>query len=204
MAALRRRDSAAAKLKDSVRQLRRYLDADSSVERILTQKIDKVDIDREELIARHHEYAEKTDNVNIEDDAMLQYLTPKIDEAVDIVDDATVKMEELSSTSQVNIENTQHAADTQRKRLELASAKLQADSCKRLLETVLNEIDDTIAKPTPTNEDAITVESALTELEIKEEEINKSWNEVMTRLTDTQEIENMIRENEDIRGQKYS
>ena len=50
MAALRRRDSAAAKLKDSVRQLQRYLDGDNCIERILTQKMDKVDLDREELI----------------------------------------------------------------------------------------------------------------------------------------------------------
>ena len=44
MAALRRRDSAAAKLKDSVRQLRRYLDGDNCIERILTQKMDNVDL----------------------------------------------------------------------------------------------------------------------------------------------------------------
>lgn len=58
-AALRNRSLTAAKLKDSMRQLRRYLDGEKHVERILVQKSDKVDVDREELIARHHEYAEK-------------------------------------------------------------------------------------------------------------------------------------------------
>ena len=91
MAALRRRDSAAAKLKDSVRQLRRYLDNDNCTERLLTQKLDKVDLDREELIAKHHEYVEKTDDVNLDDQEMTEFLTPKIDEAIDIVDEATNK-----------------------------------------------------------------------------------------------------------------
>ena len=77
MAALRRRDSAAAKLKDSVRQLRRYLDNDNCTERLLTQKLDKVDLDREELIAKHHEYVEKTDDVNLDDQEMTEFLTQR-------------------------------------------------------------------------------------------------------------------------------
>ena len=52
-AALRKRDYAATKLTDSIRQLRRYLDGENQYERILIQKSDKVDVDREELISKH-------------------------------------------------------------------------------------------------------------------------------------------------------
>ena len=201
MATLRRRDSAAAKLKDSMRQLRRYLDADNCNERLLTQKLDKVDLDREELIAKHHEYVEKTDDINLDDPEQTDFLTPKIDNAIDIVDEAINKIEELLSTSQTSIESTQQEAATERKRLETASAKLQAASCKRLLEVVIKEIEDTIATENPTNEHAIKVESALIELKTKEEEINKSWNELQLKLSEDVLIEEMITANEEVRSQ---
>ena len=57
--ALKKRDYAASKLRDSTRQLRRYLDRNAHTERILVQKSDKVNIDREELEARNNDYAER-------------------------------------------------------------------------------------------------------------------------------------------------
>ena len=72
------RDSDASKLKDSVRQLRSYLTKPNLHERIIVQKSDKVDVDREELIAKHHAYASKA-GIALDDDAMLDYIETKID-----------------------------------------------------------------------------------------------------------------------------
>ena len=94
-AASRNRGLCAVKLQDSIRQLRRYLDSEHQIERILIQKSDKVDLDREELIAKHHEYAEKA-GLEVESQESKEFIEPKIDAAVDIVDEATVKLEELS------------------------------------------------------------------------------------------------------------
>ena len=65
--ALRKRDSVASKLRDSVRQLRRYLDTPDHVERILVAKSDKIELDREELITKHHDYADKS-GISIDDE----------------------------------------------------------------------------------------------------------------------------------------
>ena len=85
-----KRESSVAKLRDSVWQLRCYLDDEKLSERFLQQKCNKVDADREELIAKHA-YAEKM-QVSLDDEEMSGYLTPKIDEAVE----ATEMMEEMS------------------------------------------------------------------------------------------------------------
>ena len=55
-----KRDSCAEKLDGSMRQLRRYLEKpEKALSRVLQQKIDKVDVDREELVASHHIFCEK-------------------------------------------------------------------------------------------------------------------------------------------------
>ena len=79
-----KRDSSASKLKDSVRQLRRYLDGDSHSERVLLQKCEKVSLDREELISSHHQYVQKA-GLDLDDQEVAQYLEQRIDNAVDIV-----------------------------------------------------------------------------------------------------------------------
>ena len=102
-ASLRKRDNCAAKLRDSVRQLRRYLDGNSQIERILTQKSDKVDCDREELIAKHIDYGEKS-AISLDHEEMIEFIEGKVDEVVDIVDEATVKIEELQQVVQTRAE----------------------------------------------------------------------------------------------------
>ena len=58
MAAAALQNAAAAKLlSDSTRQLRQYLSGDN-LQRILVQKADKVDLDLEELLARHRVWRE--------------------------------------------------------------------------------------------------------------------------------------------------
>ena len=83
-AALRERDFAAAKLKESVRQLRRSLDQVPPSERAITQKSERVDIDRDELLAKQYAYTEKS-GTTLADQESKDYLEPKIDEAVDII-----------------------------------------------------------------------------------------------------------------------
>ena len=197
---MRKRDSVASKLRDSVRQLRRYLDTPDHVERILVAKSDKIELDREELITKHHDYADKS-GISIDDEEMRQFIEGKIDEAVDIVDEATSRIEELNSTSQLAIEHTKRTADTERVRLEIATMKLQSASCQRILEGIVNEINETIQTVDPTIDDAIKVESALVELENQEEELIKSWNDVRSKLTVDDAITQHVEDCEPVRHQ---
>ena len=93
-AALESRDTCGEKLGDSVRQLRSYLTKPTIVERILLQKVEKVDIDREELIAKHHLYAKKAGKA-LTEETMKKYIEEKIDDAVDAVDEGHAKIDEL-------------------------------------------------------------------------------------------------------------
>ena len=94
-AALSNRDSCAAKLEGSIRQLRRYLDSAVVKPRILQQRIDKVSVDQEELINAHHAYGEKAET-NLLSEPMEAYLNPKVGAAVDILDEAELKIDELA------------------------------------------------------------------------------------------------------------
>ena len=175
-AALRRRDAAAAKLKDSTRQLRRYLDGDSHVERILIQKCDKVDVDREELVAKHIEYAERAE-IPLNDHDMTTFIEAKIDHAVDLVDEATLKAQELRA----NLDDAAARAVDERKQLEETTTKLHSESCQRLVEEILHEIITITDKDEPTTTD---VKSALSELDKAEEQLNKSWKDRQMMIRD--------------------
>ena len=138
-AALRKRDNCAAKLRDSVRQLRRYLDGDSHIERILTAKSDKVDVDREELEAKHIEYAEKA-NIELDEEEMTEFIQPKIDAAVDVVDEAMGRIDELQNAERTRTEQATINVQTRQLRLELASSRQHKESCKRLVENIMTEV----------------------------------------------------------------
>ena len=186
--ALRKRDYAASKLRDSTRQLRRYLDGDAHTERILVAKSDKVNIDREELEARNNDYAERA-GIELEAAEITEYMNPLVDGAVDIVDEATGIIEQLTTASDAQLETTRQAAVTERKRLEIASAKYHAESYKTMVEGIVAEINVVLANDEPDIEDSIKVSTFLNELENKEEELIKSWNEYKEKLTDEAEIQ---------------
>ena len=111
------RDSAAAKLGDSVRQLRRYLIQPTIHERILLQKVEKVELEREDLMSKHHLYASKA-GVALTDNDMKTYIESKIDDAVDAIDEATVMMEKLKENKEKAAEEENRTSSEAKKVLE--------------------------------------------------------------------------------------
>ena len=186
-AALQRRTSTASKLKDSQRQLRRYLSGDSFSERILLQKCEKVNLDREELISNHHLYAEKA-GIDLEDDDLKNFLESKIDEAVDIVDEATLLIEQLGKDAIKEVEEKSGALNTQKKEIELISAKLETETNEALIEEALEKINAILVKEDHSDADMITVRTLLEEIQSREEELVKSWNLVKSMSTTEEEI----------------
>ena len=194
-AALRKRDNCASKLRDLVRQLRRYLDGDSQIERILTQKSEKVDGDREELIAKHIDYAEKA-AIGLDEQELTDFIVPRIDTAVDIVDEATVRIEELQLTAKTRADQVSNDVLARQSRLELAAARKQSESCKRLVESIMTEIGEVVAVEQPQEEHALKTETYLSELEEREKELNKSWNGIKSLLTEEVDIQAVTTQSE--------
>ena len=106
-AALNARNTAAATLKSSIRTLQRYIDGDNPSKRLLQNKLEKTADDKENLLSKHFTYAEKA-NIDLETDQdMLQWINTRVDEADEIMDRATIKIEELDLV----IDNQQKTLD---------------------------------------------------------------------------------------------
>ena len=159
----------------------------SQIERTLTQKSDKVDCDREELIAKHHDYAGKA-GIGLDDEEMQAFITEKIDNAVDIVDEATLRISELHEAVQAREENAKNVLQQRQSVLEISAARQQSESYKRLVEALVAAIDDVVAVDEPQEEEALKVETYLCELQEREQEMTKSWSHVTSLLADEAEI----------------
>ena len=86
-AASQSRAAAAATVEESIRVLERYIQRDNLSQRLLQTKLDKLTADRDELVAKHYVYGDKS-NLSYESDEMLQWITPILDSVIDIYDEA--------------------------------------------------------------------------------------------------------------------
>ena len=186
-----KRDSCSAKMDDSIRQLRRYLDARSFSTRILLQKCDKVDVDREELVAKHHQYGERA-QIDLDDPQMVEFIAPKIDAAVDIVDEATLILEELNVEENREKEDNSKTNYQQKKDLELLAAKLEVRGKETLLSKTLEELDNIVASENPIEENIFKLETTVDDIHRIEEDIIKSWNSLKMLLTEEVDIQGAI------------
>ena len=115
------RDLTAAKLAESIRQLKRYLESNANSKRILGKRIEKLESEKEELLEHHHNYAEKS-KIPLEDGDMTQFLTSKMDAADDIIIETMDLMDTLSAAD--------FAKD---KECEITSAKLKTSMEEEML-----------------------------------------------------------------------
>ena len=201
-AALRERDFAAAKLQDSVRQLRRSLDQVPPSERAITQKSERVDIDRDELLAKQYAYTEKS-GTTLADQESKEYLEPKIDEAVDIIDEAYNKLETLRKDKQETADAQKTESAKTREIVDSSSVKLKAESKEKLLLEMITEVEKLFID-SPTTKEALTAESYLSELAVREVEYYEAWSEVKAKVTAEADLLPIIRREEGTQKQVSS
>ena len=108
-AALQARSSAAASLKESIRRLTQYKDGGNTSERLLKNKFDEVITSKQELIRKHHAYAEKA-GIDLDDDEMTQRITPKFDDADDISDEVMIMIEDIENIEEARLRTLDKAA----------------------------------------------------------------------------------------------
>ena len=95
-AAKRERDVAARELEDAVRQATRYLDGTNPSQRLIQQRISKIN-EREERLRRcHYTYCDKA-KISVEDDVQMNYLSDKTDAAIDCTDKCTIFIDDMEN-----------------------------------------------------------------------------------------------------------
>ena len=198
-AAVANRDSCAAKLDGSIRQLQRYLDSASVSPRILQQKIDKVNVDQEELINSHHAYGEKS-ATELLSEVMSAYIDPKIDKAVDILDIAEAKMDELAEMR----ENESATLEATKKRdKDLSNTKLEIASNLEVVKTAMNKLMVVVAKEEPSENDVAFVDSIMNDIELKERELKDAWHRAHGLITIPNDLCLLTEEENKLRTEIY-
>ena len=198
-AALANRDSCAAKLEGSIRQLRRYLDSASVSSRILQQKIDKVSVDQEELINAHHAYGEKSET-ELLSETMSAYLNGKIDAAVDIIDEAEEKLDQLSEEKE--LASAAEASNSKRDS-ELSKARQEIFSNTEVVRAAMTNLSVAIAKDEPSESDIVFVDSIISDIAARENELKDAWHRAHSLLTVPDDIRALTEEESAVRGEIY-
>lgn len=187
--ALNSRETAAAVLKEEVRQLNKYRVKINPNLRLLESRYKKVDDAKEDFMNKHYYYGLKASK-DLNSTEMTDYLNPILDEANDEMDEVMILMDTLKNTEKDIVLETKKAAEEaarkERRTYELRIANLQYKSD----ETNVNErvlaitgmLDD--EETEVTEENVNLVESLLAELELAMKEQIKSWNKVKSLSED--------------------
>ena len=148
-AASAQRESSAEMLKESIRQLRRYIDAPRNTKtRILRQKIDAVSKSKEQLILSHHAYGNKSDNC-LDSDEMRNYIEPLIDSAVDILDEAEIIIDEIDQEKEASDANREATA---KRAIELSRVKIEVTSNSEVLRRMIAKLTEAVETEEPASQ----------------------------------------------------
>ena len=174
-AANQARSAAAASLKDSVRELTRYKDRAGPSQRLLRMKVEKVLHDKEVLVSKHYAYAEKSGE-DLDSDDLLDWLTPKLDSANDIMDEVEVMIENLelaAETAQRNLDAAQ-VEETVKNQISIAQKQCDSDetALKDRIAAMMAVVDD---ETRVTEDDANLIRSHMKQVYDSLEEQIKSW-----------------------------
>ena len=142
-AALNTRNTAAAALEEELRQLKKYKDQNNPKKRLLMLKLKRVEEAKEELMAKHYYYGEKSGNLPNSED-MTGWLNPKLDDAVETMDEVYIMIDEIDE--EVEKEETTAKKATQRiqeeeKRVnELKIAELQMKNDEEVIKDRITKL----------------------------------------------------------------
>ena len=176
-AAQHARAAAAASLKDSVRELTRYKTKPASSRRLLQSKLDKLLSDKDDLVDKHYVYADKTGK-DLDSEELLEWLTPKLDDATDIADEVILMIETLETN-----ENTQQKTldDAELQRVMRNEVRLAGLQCQTNEKTLKDRVELMLAivndDSRTTIEDANLVRLHMKQVDDALGDLIKSWNE---------------------------
>ena len=168
--------AAAASLKDAVRELNRYKEKPPLNKRLLQKKLEKVLNYKDDLVEKHYMFAEKSGS-DLDSTDMLDWLTPKLDEATDITDEVEILIEDLESNEDAAQKDRDEEELQRGLRNEINVAQLQCQTNETTLKDRVDLMMDIVNDQTKTTiEDANLIRSHMKQVSDSLEEMNKSWN----------------------------
>ena len=93
-AALHGRNASATVLAESISELKRYRAKGVFTQRILQMKLNKAYTAKDDLMAKHCYYGEKS-NKSLDSEEMVNWLTEKMDQASDEIDEAELILDNM-------------------------------------------------------------------------------------------------------------
>ena len=179
-AALHGRNAAAAVLAENFRELKKYIEKQNPSHRLLQQKLKKLSTAKEDLMMKHCYYGEKA-NKALDSNEMVEWLTSKLDDVNDAMDEAEVLLEDIEKTEELQQTEIQKVVDdkaSEDKRttgLKIAELQMKNDeqSVKDRIDAMMEVLNDDTRT---TKEDGDLAEILLNEVEASLEEQIKSWN----------------------------
>ena len=175
-AALLARTSAAASLKESIRRLTKFKDSGNPSKRLLENKLDEVITNKQELIRKHHTYAEKA-NKDLDDAELTGWITPRLDDADDISDEVMILIENIENTEETRLRTLDKAASENKEKDEIQLSELQCTTNERSLRERVHTMKELIGDVSHTTKaDADAARSYLSQVDESLGELTKSWN----------------------------
>ena len=131
-AALNVRNAAAAALKDTIRDIQRYKAKPNPNKRLLQVKRQELQAVKDELFAKHCQYAEVSKKA-LDLDEMVEWITPHMDDASDLLDEVYLDIDTLENQTAAQQKTVDEAALKAAKDNEIRVAELQIEAEERSL-----------------------------------------------------------------------
>ena len=155
-AALHGRNASATVLTESIRELKRYRDKGIYTQRILQMKLNKAYAAKDDVMAKHCYYGEKS-NKELDSVEMVDWLTQKMDQANDEIDEAELILDNLEKRQETEVsarqKDSEDAALRDKKAADMKIAELQAASDKKTVQDSIKKLTDIIQDETRTDEE---------------------------------------------------
>ena len=202
------RDSAVEKLEAAIRQLRRYIDAvqadpnggnNDINQRILQQKMQKVSVARDELTDAHHAYGEKSETA-LADPTMRAFIEPKIDDAVDILDEGETIVDDIEKARETD--EVDREARTMRNNEKL-TVELEISSNLAIIKATMDKLKTCVQKDDPADKDIKYASTIMNDLQLKEKELLSAWHKLRTLVTLPAEVDALYKQETDLRALIY-
>ena len=105
--ATKQRAQSNAEMQECIREINRYRVTPNPSMRLLKQKLDKLNNAKGYLLKRHYAYAEKH-GIEIDSEELLNWITPKLDEANDLADFLFVTIDDHERTEEIAKSTTEN------------------------------------------------------------------------------------------------
>ena len=138
--------------------------------------------------------------VNIISLTMSNYINPKVDNAVDILDEAELKLEELEEASEGLRATLDEAA---RRVLELNTVKLEIASNVKVVNSAIHDLKEAVVKAEPTERDVSYVQTLIADIELREKELIEAWHRAQSLETLNEEKAKYVDEETTMRDEIY-